>query len=83
MYGISTINTVISGKKNILVQMFSGWRRVWQSSQGGGGKYSANVQWLEEGVWQSSQGGGSVTDRASVAVKNVGLARKLRDRVRV
>ena len=30
--------------------MFSGWRRVWQSSQGGGGKYSANVQWLEEGV---------------------------------
>ena len=38
--------------------MFSGWRRVWQSSQGGGGKYSANVQWLEEGVWQSSQGGG-------------------------
>ena len=58
MYGISTINTVISGKKNILVQMFSGWRRVWQSSQGGGGKYSANVQWLEEGVWQSSQGGG-------------------------
>ena len=50
MYGISTIKTVISGRKNILVQMFSGWRRVWQSSQGGGGKYSANVQWLEEGV---------------------------------